>query len=94
MSLHNGMNAIKIDGINFALLRGMRIFFLKTKYRYLLHKFEIVARPKFDATRIVLFTELFLRSVMQGGSNMTGTDFFVTIIAHHSSNSQTGLNRF
>ena len=26
---------------------------------------------------------------------MTGTDFFfVTIIAHHSSNSQTGLNRF
>jgi len=32
---------------------------------------------------------------IQGGSNMTGTDFFiVTIIAHHSSNSQTGLNRF
>ena len=32
---------------------------------------------------------------VQGGSNMTGTDFFfVTIIAHHSSNSQTGLNRF
>ena len=29
----------------------------------------------------------------KGGSNMTGTDFFVTIIAHHSSNSQTGLNR-
>ena len=27
---------------------------------------------------------------VQGGSNMTGTDFFfVTIIAHHSSNSQT-----
>ena len=33
--------------------------------------------------------------IVQGGSNMTGTDFFfVTIIAHHSSNSQTGLNRF
>ena len=33
--------------------------------------------------------------MIQGGSNMTGTDFFfVTIIAHHSSNSQTGLNRF
>ena len=31
---------------------------------------------------------------IQGGSNMIGTDFFVTIIAHHSSNSQTGLNRF
>ena len=32
---------------------------------------------------------------VQGGSNMTGTDFFfVTIIAHHSSNFQTGLNRF
>ena len=32
---------------------------------------------------------------VQGGSNMTGTDFFfVTIIAHHSSNCQTGLNRF
>ena len=32
---------------------------------------------------------------VQGGSNMTGTYFFfVTIIAHHSSNSQTGLNRF
>ena len=33
---------------------------------------------------------------IQGGSNMTGTDFFflVTIIADHSSNSQTGLNRF
>jgi len=29
---------------------------------------------------------------LQGGSNMTGTDFFfVTIISHHSSNSQTGL---
>ena len=36
-----------------------------------------------------------LRRYLQGGSNMTGTDFFfVTIIAHHSSNSQTGLNRF
>ena len=34
-------------------------------------------------------------SLIQGGSNMTGTDFFfVTIIAHLSSNSQTGLNRF
>ena len=29
---------------------------------------------------------------IQGGSNMTGTDFFfVTIIAHHSSHSQTVL---
>ena len=33
--------------------------------------------------------------LVQGGSNMTGTDFFfVTIIARHSSDSQTGLNRF
>ena len=32
---------------------------------------------------------------IQGGSNMTRTDFFfVTIIAHQSSNSQTGPNRF
>jgi len=33
---------------------------------------------------------------IQGGSNMTGNEFFffVTIIAHHSSKSQTGLNRF
>ena len=33
---------------------------------------------------------------IQDGSNMTGSDFFffVTINAHHSSNSQTGLNRF
>jgi hypothetical protein len=30
---------------------------------------------------------------LQGGSNMTGTDF-VLLFAHHSSNSQTGLNRF
>jgi len=37
-----------------------------------------------------------LKTNVQGGSNMTGTDFFffVTIIAHHFSNSQTGLNRF
>jgi len=39
-------------------------------------------------------TEIKVRLLIQGGSNMTGTDFFVTIIAHHSSNSQTGLNRF
>ena len=33
--------------------------------------------------------------MIQGGSDMIGTDFFfVTIIAHHSSNSQTGLNGF
>ena len=33
--------------------------------------------------------------IIQSGSNMTGTDFFfVTIIVHYSSNSQTGLNRF
>ena len=41
---------------------------------------------------------------IQGGSNMTGTDLCVNnalfhaprylLFAHHSSNSQTGLNRF
>ena len=36
-----------------------------------------------------------VKFILQGGSNMTRTDFvFVTVIAHHSSNSQTGLNRF
>ena len=40
------------------------------------------------------FLKLVFAQVIQGGSNMTGNDFFLTVIAHHSSNSQTGLNRF
>jgi len=45
------------------------------------------------------------KAYVQGGSNMTGTDLYVNkphcaaaprylLFAHHSSNSQTGLNRF
>jgi hypothetical protein len=37
---------------------------------------------------------IFIKGKVQGGSNMTGTDFFQTIIAKHCSNSQTALNRF
>ena len=42
----------------------------------------------------VILTSIGPGTIIQGGSNMTGTDFFFVTIAHHSSNSQTGLNRF
>ena len=42
-----------------------------------------------------MYIYIYIYIYIQGGSNMTWTDFFfVTIIAHHSSNSQTGLNKF
>ena len=47
-----------------------------------------------DSATLAIRTRSRRQCEIKGGSNMTGNDFFVTIIAHHSSNSQTGLNRF